>query len=105
MAIIGGILAIAGLLVAPLPGPLGLPITVVGLMILLRSSYWAKRAFLRLQKRHPRYVFPLRRLLRRDPEVMPVVWQQTLRVERMILPKSWRVARRLRIWLRGPRTA
>ena len=30
------------------------------------------------------------RLLRREPEVLPVMWQQTLRIERMILPKEWR---------------
>ena len=72
-------------------------------MLLLRSSYWARRAFVKLQYQHPRFVFPLRRLLRRDPEVMPVVWQQVLRIERLVLPRSWRFVRGLRLRVRGKR--
>ena len=75
--------------------------TTFGLMILLRSSFSAKRAFVKLQRRHPRIVFPLRRLLRREPEVMPVAWQQVLRLERTVLPRSWRFARRMRLFVRG----
>lgn len=100
MALLGGAIVAVGIVMAPLPGPFGVPVMVVGLMILLRSSFWAKRAFVKLQHRHPRIVFPLRRLLRREPEVMPVAWQQVLRFERMVLPKSWRFARRLRLSLR-----
>ena len=100
MALLGGAIVAVGIVIAPLPGPFGVPVMVVGLMILLRSSFWAKRAFVKLQRRHPRIVFPLRRLLRREPEVMPVAWQQALRFERMVLPKSWRFARRLRLSLR-----
>lgn len=94
---LGGALTVLGIVMAPLPGPFGVPVMVVGLMLLLRSSYWAKRAFLKLQRKHPRFVFPVRRLLRRDPEVMPVVWQQVLRFERMVLPRKWRVSRKLRV--------
>lgn len=101
MALLGGAIVGLGILMAPLPGPFGVPVMVVGLMILLRSSFSAKRAFVKLQRRHPRIVFPLRRLLRREPEVMPVAWQQVLRFERMVLPRSWRFARRVRISLRG----
>ncbi|MCX8499610.1 MAG: PGPGW domain-containing protein [Caulobacteraceae bacterium] len=100
MALLGGAIVAIGIVMAPLPGPFGVPVMVVGLMILLRSSFWARRAFVKLQRRHPRIVFPLRRLLRREPEVMPVAWQQVLRFERMVLPKSWRFARRLRLSLR-----
>jgi len=100
MALLGGAIVAVGSVIAPLPGPFGVPVMVVGLMILLRSSFWARRAFVKLQRRHPRIVFPLRRLLRREPEVMPVAWQQVLRFERMVLPKSWRFARRLRLSLR-----
>ncbi len=105
LSILGGLMVLVGLAIAPLPGPFGIPITVVGLMLLLRSSYWAKRAFVKLQYKHPRFVFPLRRLLRRDPEVMPVVWQQILRIERMVLPRSWRFVRGMRLKLRGKRSA
>ena len=103
LSILGGVLVVLGLVMAPLPGPFGLPVMVIGLMLLLRGSYWAKRAFLKLQRKHPQFVFPLRRLLRRDPEVMPVVWQQVLRIERMVLPRSWHFARKFRLKLRGAR--
>ncbi|MDP2258218.1 MAG: PGPGW domain-containing protein [Caulobacter sp.] len=97
-ALIGlGVAVIAlGVLIAPLPGPGGIPVIVVGLMILLRNSFWAKRQFVRFQRAHPRTVFPIRRLLRREPEVFPVFWQGILRTERVLLAKERRFAKRLR---------
>lgn len=101
---LGGVLVIAGFLIAPLPGPLGLPLTVVGLMLVLRNSFAAKRQFVRFQRAQPKMVFPIRRLLRREPEVVLVFWQQALRVERLVVPKRYRYAvrarRRLKIRLR-----
>lgn len=104
-ALIGlGVAVIAlGVLIAPLPGPGGLPVIVVGLMILLRNSFWAKRQFVRLHRRHPRTVSPIRRLLRRDPEVFPVFWQGILRTERVLLARKRRFARKLRLRFRKPR--
>lgn len=100
LAIVGALLVVLGIAMAPLPGPLGVPVTVVGLMILLRNSFWARRRFVRLQKAHPRWVFPLRRLLRKDPEIAAVAWQQALRFERLLIPRKLRrlvrVRRRLR---------
>lgn len=93
---LGVAIVLAGVAIAPLPGPGGLPVIVVGLMILLRNSFWAKRQFVRFQRAHPRTVFPIRRLLRREPEVMPVFWQGILRTERVILSKERRFARKLR---------
>ncbi len=87
---LGGLLILLGFLIAPLPGPLGLPLTVVGLMIVLRNSFAARRQFVRLQRAQPKMIFPLRRLLRREPEVVQVFWQQYLRVERLVLPKKAR---------------
>ena len=81
-----------GVVIAPLPGPGGLPVIVVGLMIVLRNSFKAKRQFVRMQKAHPKMIFPLRRLLRREPEIVPVFWQQFLRVERLIVPARMRFA-------------
>ncbi len=78
-----------------LPGHVGIIPLIVGLIIVLRGSRLARRRFIGLQRRHPRWIFPIRRLLRREPEVFPVAWQQVLRAER-ILPKRWRVARALR---------
>jgi hypothetical protein len=101
---IGWLLIFVGAIGAVLPGHLGLPVLLVGLIIVLRSSMNARRRFIGLQRRHPRIVFPIRRLLRRDPEVFAVAWQQALRIERAILPRAWRPARRLRRrWFRPKR--
>jgi hypothetical protein len=96
LVLIGLVVVAAGVLIAPLPGPMGLPIVVVGLMIVLRNSFKARKQFVRFQHAHPRLVFPIRRLLRREPEVLPVAWQQVLRMERLVVPSRWRVARRWR---------
>ncbi len=93
---LGGIIMLAGLVLAPLPGHVGLPLLVIGLMIVLRNSFAAKRQFVRIQRAHPNVVFPIRRLMRREPEIVLVFWQQALRVERMALPKKVRFAVKLR---------
>src|SRR5690349_5665120 len=89
---LGGIIMLAGLILAPLPGHIGLPLLVIGLMIVLRNSFAAKRQFVRIQRAHPKMVFPIRRLMRREPEIVLVFWQQYLRVERLVLPKRVRFA-------------
>lgn len=93
---VGWVLLVVGLVGSLLPGHIGLPLFIVGLIIVLRSSRPARRLFIGLQRRHPRFFFPIRRLLRREPEVLPVAWQQVLRTERLLLPRRWRPARRLR---------
>jgi hypothetical protein len=93
----GLILMAGGFVLALLPGHLGLPLLVVGLILVLRNSVSARRRFIRLQRAHPRVVFPLRRLIRRDPEIFPVLWQQALRLERLIVPPG---LRRAGIWRR-----
>jgi len=99
---LGWILMSVGAVGAVLPGHLGVPLLIVGLIVVLRSSFQARRQFIGLQRRHPRIVFPIRRLLRRDPEVVPVAWQELLRFERLIMPRTWRFARRLRRrWFRS----
>jgi hypothetical protein len=62
----------------------------------LRNSFRARKQFVRFQHAHPKLLFPLRRLLRREPEVFPVAWQQVLRMERLVMPRRWRVAKRWR---------
>ena len=96
---VGWLLVVVGAVGALLPGHLGVPVLVVGLIVVLRTSRQARRQFIGLQRRHPRFLFPIRRLLRREPEVLPVAWQQILRTERFLLPRRWRPARRLRRWL------
>lgn len=88
---VGGVIMAVGLALTFLPGHLGLPLLVVGLMIVLRNSLKARKQFVRMQRAHPNFVFPIRRLLRREPEVVLVVWQQVLRVERLVLPGRFRV--------------
>ena len=88
----GSVLMVGGFVFALLPGHLGMPLLVVGLIVVLRNSPKARRQFIVLQQRHPRMVFPVRRLIRREPEVFPVLWQQVLRVERLVVPARWRRA-------------
>ena len=92
----GGVLVSGGLVLAVLPGHLGVPLVAVGLILVLRNSRRARRGFIHLQRRHPRYVFPVRRLIRREPEIFPVMWQQLLRLERLVFPSRWRRAVALR---------
>ena len=89
---LGMVLIAGGLVLALLPGHLGLPLLVVGLILVLRNSVSARRRFIRLQRAHPKVVFPVRRLIRRDPEIFPVLWQQALRLERLIVPRDLRRA-------------
>ncbi len=85
---------------AVLPGHLGAPVLAVGLVVALRSSFRARRQFVEAQHRHPKILFPVRRLLRREPEVAPVAWQALLRLERNVLPRRWRFAVKTRRKLR-----
>jgi hypothetical protein len=97
----GGLFVVLlGVLIAPLPGPGGIPVIAVGLMLILKSSFWAKRQFIRAQHARPRWVYPFRRLLRRNPEFAPVFWQQALRAEKKVLNRSRRRLTRTRKGLR-----
>jgi hypothetical protein len=96
---LGGLLILIGLAIEFLPLPLHLPgmaVIVIGLMMVLRNSFKARRHFVRIQQSHPKVVFPIRRLLRREPEVVLVFWQQYLRSERLVLPRRLRFAVKLR---------
>lgn len=101
MTLLGFAIIIAGILIAPLPGPGGIPVIVVGLMIVLKNSFKARRQFVKLHRAHPKMLSPIRRLLRRDPEFVAVFYQQTLRVERILLPRRVRFITPLRHKLRG----
>jgi hypothetical protein len=91
LVMLGLAIVAAGILIAPLPGPGGIPVIVVGLMLILRNSFKARRQFVKFQRAHPKMVYPVRRLLRREPEMILVAWQQTLRIERILLPSGWRL--------------
>jgi hypothetical protein len=92
----GYALMLVGAFGTVLPGHLGAPILALGLVITLRGSFRARRQFIDLQRRHPKILFPVRRLLRREPEIAPVAWQTVLRFERLVLPRRMRVAGKLR---------
>ncbi len=97
----GGVaVVLLGILIAPLPGPGGIPVIAVGLMLILKSSYWAKRLFIRAQYARPKWVYPFRRLMRRKPEFAPVFWQQALRAEKIVLKRPRRRLTRTRKSLR-----
>ena len=104
LALFGVLVIVLGVLIAPLPGPGGLPVIAIGLMIVLRNSFWAKRRFVELSRRHPRTVYPLRRLMRPGAPILAVVWHQMLKLERLFVPRKLRFARRLR-WRRSGRRA
>lgn len=99
LVVLGLVVMAVGLVISVLPGHLGLPILVVGLMIVLRNSFKARRRFVGIQRAHPKMVFPLRRLMRREPEIVPVFWQQMLRMEKVVLPGRYRFARKVRRFL------
>jgi len=46
----GGLFVVLlGILIAPLPGPGGIPVIAVGLMLILKRSFCAQRQFIRAQ--------------------------------------------------------
>lgn len=57
------------LVVAPIgwvvPGPFGLFAVLIGSVLILRSSHWSRRQFIRLAQRYPKGIGRLRGLLRR----------------------------------------
>lgn len=96
MMLLGFAVIALGILIAPIPGPGGIPVIVVGVMIVLRNSFKARRQFVRLHRAYPKTLYPIRRLLRRDPEVVALFYHQTLRVERLLLPRRVRFVKTLR---------
>ena len=101
MVLLGFAIIGFGILIAPLPGPGGIPVIVVGLMVVLRNSFKARRQFARLNRAYPKTLYPIRRLLRRDPEIVALFYHQSLRVERLLLPKRVRFMKPLRRRMAG----
>ena len=54
-----------GVLIAPLPGPGGIPVIALGGMLLLRNSADARRMFVRAKRRWPRVFSPFESLRKR----------------------------------------
>ena len=64
LALIGAgcTIILLGLLIAPLPGPGGLPVMVLGGVLVLRNSADARRLFVRTKRRYPRMFSPVERI-------------------------------------------
>ncbi|MDI7774205.1 hypothetical protein [Asticcacaulis sp. EMRT-3] len=97
----GACLMLLGMVIAPLPGPFGVPVMLIGLIIILRGSTWMKRLFVRLLHKYPRVMRPIRALLRPGAKVVALLWLTSLRIERRVLPKRYRYLYRCRRDLRG----
>ncbi len=95
MMIAGIFLMALGVVISPLPGPLGLPLVMVGLVLLLRSSTWVKRHFVRLVHKHPKWLGPLRSLMRPHAKFIAIFWRFMLRAEGLVLKPRNSLLRRL----------
>jgi len=93
---VGGAVILLGFVISPLPGPMGLPVAVAGLVIVLRNATWAKRLFVRAQRRWPNWIYPVRRLMRPKPEIAPVFWKMMLRTEQLISRSRLKILKALR---------
>ncbi len=76
------------LLPGPGPGPI---LAFFGLILVLRNSIWARREFVKAKRRWPRFMYPVRKFLRKGWKgKRQVIWQSILRAERF-LPRKWRI--------------
>jgi len=101
MSALGVVLMAVGVVITPLPGPFGVPVILLGLIILLRSSMWVKRLFVKLVHAHPKLLGPLRAMLRPGAKVVAMMWLHALRLERRLLPPHRRFMYRFRHNLRA----
>ena len=62
---LGILLIIAGFVIAPLPGPGGIFLIAPGLALVLKTSMWAKRHYVRLKRWQPKAGHYADRALRR----------------------------------------
>ena len=97
LVLIGLVLIPIGAVGALLPTHLLGILLVLGLILVLRNSIRWRRRFIHLQRRFPRYGYPVRRLLK--GEVWPVIWHELLRTERVAVRWGvWCARRLLRPW-------
>lgn len=65
LLVLGWICVFAGLVIGPLPGPGGIPLLLLGTTIVLTQSFTARRNFVKLNRRYPKWIDPLRKRLRK----------------------------------------
>lgn len=92
----GAALVAAGVVIAPLPGPMGVPVMAAGTAVILKNSRRAKRWFVAEQKKRPRMLTPLRKVMKRPQAIVSVSWLQALRLERLATKPDGRVLKRTR---------
>jgi hypothetical protein len=100
---VGTVFFVVGIPFALAPLHLGLPFVVIGLIMVLRNAMWARRQFIHLKRRHPNWVMPVRKLLRKKPQVVSVFWQATLRFERVLLRSRHFLGGLRRRYMRRPK--
>ncbi len=100
---VGMVFFVVGIPFALAPLHLGLPFVVIGLIMVLRNAMWARRRFIHLKRRHPNLVMPVRKLLRKNPQIVSVFWQQTLKLERFFLRSRHVLGGLRRRYLRRPK--
>lgn len=75
--VLGWVLMVAGPVVGgPLPGPFGIVGFAAGLILVLRNSRWARRFFIRIKRRYPRTLSPVRHALRPGAD-LPAILRRT----------------------------
>jgi len=62
---LGWLIIIIGLGLGPIPGPGGIPIIAAGAVLVMSQSRAARRQFIRLERRFPKFMGSIRRLLQR----------------------------------------
>lgn len=89
--VLGWALLVFGPLVGgPLPGPFGIVGFAAGLILVLRNSRWARRFFIRIQRRHPAMLGPVRRALRPGanlPAILKRTWVRLWTRVRRLAPR------------------
>jgi hypothetical protein len=65
MFALGVLLIIAGLIIAPIPGPGGVFLIAPGVALILKTSWWAKRHYVKLKRWQPKAGYWTDRALRR----------------------------------------
>ena len=63
---LGWFIILFGLALGPLPGPGGIPIVAGGAMLVLSQSHSARKQFIRVQKKYPKFMGPIRRFMTRN---------------------------------------
>ncbi len=66
---IGWAIVIIGLALGPIPGPGGIPIVAGGAILVLSQSRAARRQFIHLERRFPKFITPIRRFMSRKNKI------------------------------------